>query len=338
MEEKKIKEISDIPRSKYVEIQEDKENVKILIKKPTENMQTDMANFEAFAIMCKCIKPTIKIIIEYTKYEQWDGHFGNLTPTSSIYSRFLYRLIKFKEAFSNWVEISNKNVEEIKYFDNLLKEAEKNGKLSNNVPNSKADFNADKGEEHQIENKLARTETGNKYLKKIYNELYPNEELLFAYNQLPNGLFNIKPNETAREPNRIFTTGFYDIWGIDNSGHFCIFELKKDKGNSHLGVISELFFYAVYAKDILCNKDLIHTKKKIVNYRGYDKLYDNVQDGKITGINAIFLLGQDIYPAIKERQKELKTLLDTNTFGINFDFLCYDIKQIDKIKTDEISD
>lgn len=335
MEEKKYKKISDIPHSKYVEIEEDKNTVKIIIKKPTENMQTDMANFEALAIMYKCINPSINVIIEYTNYEKWDARFGDLSSESSIYSRFLYRLIKFREAFPSWVKISNNNIDEINFFEKLLNEAFINKKLSNNIPESKAGFNPNKGEEHQIENKLARTEKGNNYLKDLYHTLYPSSELLFAYNQLPNGLFNISHDEKANESKRVFTTGMYDIWGIDTLGNLCIFELKNDKGNSHLGVISELFFYAIYANEILCNKDLIH-KKKDNNYRGYEKLYDYVQIGKINGINAIFLLGQDIYPAIKERQKELKMLLDTNTFGINFDFLIYDINEIEKIDYNEI--
>ncbi len=336
MEEKKYKKISDIPHSKYVEIEENKDTVKIVIKKPTENMQTDMANFEALAIMYKCINPSINVIIEYTKYEKWDARFGDLSLESSIYSRFLYRLIKFKEAFPNWVKISNNNIVEINFFEQLLNEAFINKKLSNNVPESKAGFNPNKGEEHQIENKLARTEKGNKYLKKLYHTLYPNSELLFAYNQLPNGLFNVGYNEKVSESKRVFTTGMYDIWGIDTLGNLCIFELKKNKENSHLGVISELFFYAVYANEILCNKDLIHIKNND-NCRGYEKLYDYVQSEKIKGINAIFLLGQDIYHVIKEWQKELKMLLDTNKFGINFDFLIYDINEVEKIDCHEIA-
>jgi len=154
-----------------------------------------------------------------------------------------------------------------------------------------------------------------------------------VYNQLPNGLFNIKPNEQPKEDNRIFTTGFFDIWGIDKKDNFCIFELKKDEGNSHLGVISELFFYSIYAYKILCNKTFLHEKKK--NVRGYEKLYDAVKSDKIKNINAIFLLGKDVYPVIDERRKELKELLDTNEFGIKYNFINYDINVIDKISVEK---
>ena len=204
MEEKEYQKISDIPHSQDVEIEENKDTVKIVIKKPTENMQTDMANFEALAIMYKCIKPSINVIIEYTKYEKWDARFGDLSKESSIYSRFLYRLIKFKEAFPNWVKISNNNIAEINFFEQLLNEAFINKKLSNNIPESKAGFSLKKGEEHQIENKLARTEKGNNYLKSLYHTLYPNSELLFAYNQLPNGLFNVGHDERAIESKRVY--------------------------------------------------------------------------------------------------------------------------------------
>ena len=153
---------------------------------------------------------------------------------------------------------------------------------------------------------------------------------------MPNGLFNIFSNEKASENNRIFTTGFYDIWGLDKKGKLCIFELKKDKGNSHLGIISELLFYAIYAKKVLCDKNFIHEKKKNLNYRGYELLYDNVINNKITGINAIFLLGQDIYSGIKEREKDILKLLDTNNFGIRFGIINYDIDILNNISESEI--
>ena len=81
---------------------------------------------------------------------------------------------------------------------------------------------------------------------------------------------------------------------------------------------------------------LIHEKRKRTNLRGYEKLYDSVKAHEIKGINAIFLLGEDVYPAIDERRKELKELLDTNTFKINFDFITYNMDIIDKISSNEI--
>lgn len=332
-----INEIRDLPHSKYVDIIENKQKseVTIVINRPIDNMQTDMANFEALAIMCKCIRPNINVIIKFNEFEEWHKEFGNLSSKSSIYLRFLFRVVTFKEAFCDWVEISKDNFKEIEYFNNILQEAFKSKKVSNNIPMRKSNYNSEKGEEHQLENKFTKTSKGLNYLKKIYKESF-NDDLLFAFNQLPNGLFNIFSNEKASENNRIFTTGFYDIWGIDKKGNLCIFELKKDKGNSHLGIISELLFYAIYAKKVLCDKNCIHEKKKNLNYRGYELLYDNVINNKITGINAIFLLGQDIYSGIKEREKDILKLLDTNNFGIKFGITNYDIDILNNISENEI--
>lgn len=185
-----------------------------------------------------------------------------------------------------------------------------------------------------IENKLTRTKKGQKYLKKLYSNLYPNKELLCLYNQLPNGLFNNKPTESPNAHHRIFTAGMYDIWGIDSHHNFCVFELKKNTGNTKLGVISELFFYAVYAHKILCNPNILHKNTK--NIRGYDELYKTVTSGKINGVTAIFLLGEGIHSQIRKRKEELIKLLNTNTYGIQFDFIQYDFATINAISTKEL--
>lgn len=158
--------------------------------------------------------------------------------------------------------------------------------------------------------------------------------MLCLYNQLPNGLFNNKPTEKPNAHNRIFTAGMYDIWGIDSNHNFCIFELKKNTGNTKLGIISELFFYAVYAHEILCNPNILHKNTK--NIRGYDELYKTVSNHKINGVTAIFLLGEGWHSQIKMRKEELTKLLNTNTFGIKFDFIQYDFTKINAISAKEL--
>ena len=158
--------------------------------------------------------------------------------------------------------------------------------------------------------------------------------MLCLYNQLPNGLFNNKPTQKPNAHNRIFTAGMYDICGIDSNHNFFIFELKKNTGNTKLGIISELFFYAVYAHEILCNPSILHKNTKSI--RGYDELYKTVTNHKINGVTAIFLLGEDWHSQIKKRKEELTKLLNTNTFGIKFDFIQYDFTKINAISTKEL--
>jgi len=140
----KYNKISDIPHSDYVEITETDNNVNIKINKPTENMQTDMANFEALAIMYKCIKSNIYVTIEFENYDRWNGKFGSRDKDSNTYLRFLYRVVTFKEAFPSWVQISEYNKKEISRFEMLLNEELKAGKVSNNIPNSEPGFNPEK--------------------------------------------------------------------------------------------------------------------------------------------------------------------------------------------------
>ena len=283
----------------------------------------------------------VKVTIEFKKLgnisetKKWNGSFGNKDKDVNTYLRFLFRLYSFLKAF-NWVSISNKsNEEELARFAKIYEEALKNKKITNNYPISKSSYDEKKGQEHVIEKIFSQTSKGSQYLRKLYKNIYPDDTLKCMYDQLPNGLFNTDVNGKPHEKNRIFTSGAYDIWGIDDKNDFCIFELKKNKGNAGLGVISELFFYAVFAKEILCNKDRTNAStKKCRELRGYNKLYDFSQTNKVNEVRAIFLLGEGVHPAIKEMYEKGKLLevLNTNKFGIKFNFLQYDYDKVLKIK------
>ena len=148
---------------------------------------------------------------------------------------------------------------------------------------------------------------------------------------MPNGLFYIRNDETPHNNKRILPTGYYDIWAIDKKGNLCVFELKKDEDNEKIGVISELFFYSVYAKEFLCDKKFLHINSKEKNIRGYKVLYDAVHADEIKGVKAIFLLGKGVHSVIKNLKPDIRKLLNTNTFGIEFDFMEYDIEKINTI-------
>ena len=330
----KYNKIEDIPRSNYVKIIE---GITIKIEKPFMNMQTDAANFESLALICKCINPSAHITIQFDIYAEWDGKFNKKSSEVNTYLRFLERVIMFNEAFPEWTSIAPFNKAEIFRFKELLNEAIKEWRVSNNIPDKDAKFNPSGKEEQIIESILVHTTKGSAYLKQLYNKKYSGNELLYVHNQLPNGLFNIRTSEKPSEHNRIFTTGAYDIWGIDKNNNFCVFELKKNEENAHLGVLSELFFYSVYAYKFLLNKTILHDKKNGKHYRGYEQLYDAVQADQIKGIKAIFLLGKEVYPLIRERQAELKTLLNTNKFGISYDFMDYDMAIISNLLTEELN-
>lgn len=339
--EYRYNKIKDLKVSNYVNIEESGNIVRIKILRPLANMQTDFADFEAISIIYKCINPNVKVIIEFDilgedipKTEKWNRKFGNRNSEVNTYLRFLFRLYMFEKAFGDWVEVAQRNKEEKEYFESLYEKAIKEKKVTNNFPGTESSYNEKKGEEHVIEKILTQTSKGKEYLEEMYNKMYPNDSLKCMYDKLPNGLFNIEPSGEPRKDNRIFTSGAYDIWGIDDKNNFCIFELKKNKGNAGLGVISELFFYATFAQKILCNPERINSKGGQNSFRGYNKLYEFITQSKVNEIRAIFLLGEGIHPAIKEMYErgELTNILNKNKFNIKFNLLQYDFNKVKDLK------
>jgi len=309
-----------IPYSSHVDINSfDNNDVSIYIKFPYKNMQTDDACFEALALMSKvkgCGNVEIGFNTEYVKS-------ASIKPAhKNAYHRFLYRLDMFQRAFSTWASLTKEAADERDAFVSRMNEQSP----SNNIPDKKAEFNENKGEEHVIENKLARTNDGRKYLSEIYQrETGSSLRIDSIHNQLPCGLFDCGVTGKPKEENRILARGFFDIWGFDENDNFCVFELKKDKGNTHLGVISELFFYAVYSHDILLNLDRLHQKRSKVNHRGYDTLYDAVNSKAAKSVGAYFLLGQGAHSLIKDNMNALIELMNSNMFAIKFGTVQYDV-------------
>ena len=207
-------------------------------------------------------------------------------------------------------------------------EALSNAKPCNNPPEKAAKYNNTGKAEQIIEKKLTYSQGGRQHLMHIL-ECATATHLENIFNQLPNGLFDSE----IVESNRVFTSGACDIWGLDADGYFCIFELKK-KDNKPLGILSELFFYAAYAHEVLLNEKRLHDATE--DYRGYGLLYDAVQKGVIKGIKAFFLLGSDAHRYIEEYKSELLAELDKNSFHIKFYFIKYDMNIIDGIDDSEI--
>ena len=159
-------------------------------------------------------------------------------------------------------------------------------------------------------------------------------------NQLPNGLFACGLSQKPSEDDRVFSKGFYDIWNLDNESNFSVFELKEP-GNNKLGIISELFFYAVYAREVLTNKERLHQKAPRKNFRGYGDLYDAVHKGSVKNVRAFFFLAKvndrpSGHPSINFHQSRLLDELNQNRLGIRFDFLYYDPSIVEQIDVNDI--
>jgi hypothetical protein len=296
MREKEIKLPGNID---YV-ISNDKREITLKINHSEHNMQQDDSAFESWCLLLKADRMDCTITLSFKQID-WPYEFINLTPEQCHYMRFLYRVQKFN-AQMDWFRISQDNQTEMNRFHEVFSKAIK----TNNIPNSYAAYNQDKGLEHAIE----------KVFTKIPDSLKEIDGLQIdfsIYDQLPNGLFE----EKVCERNRIFNTGYFDLWGINNDCELCIFELKEPR-NTSAGILSELYFYSNLANDLVHNKNgfkLNTSGKKI--YRGSDKIVHTT----IKGIRAYFLTNK-LHSEILRNIENVLSLLNTNS-EISFEFLHY---------------
>jgi len=307
---------------KYINFSESSENtIRIRILKPKKNMQDDVAAFESWALILheKCkrkVEMTFKIPKSYKHplskktYKENNKHF----------LRFLFRAWKFvnqMEWFSIGDEACRLCVQSFEIF--FL-----NTKTINNCPGHKQSIssNPDRKEEHILENIFVNSKEAVKKIKPNTDSrnFFLPEKL---FNQLPNGLFY----ETVYEENRIFPTGFIDLWGINNEeDDLYLFELKN-KDNIGVGIISELYFYANYANEIFLTDRF---NQKPSKFRGYEVLRGAIEKG-IKKIHACFLAPK-YHSEIKRRKNEIQKLLNNTETNIIYHFLTFKQETIEKLK------
>ncbi len=238
------------------------------------NMQEDKAAFEAWA---SCLKAH-----GYEKVEL--SLNGTVETYNPHYQRFLYRALRFNQGF-NWFHLSNTIKSETERF-----EKEKlSGKLLINIPAQEVDTKA-----HNSESQAERWLVGHpNYLN---DQLGTKIEQFF--HQLPVGLFQDKVSSKTR----IFpgAAAAIDIWGLDGKA-FRLVELKIG-GNKNLGVLSELFFYGCFMRDVLCKWEL-YTKvaNKLNTFRGFDRL----QKAKINEVVA-HIFTESLHPELHSAFEEIK--------------------------------
>ncbi|OEH84682.1 hypothetical protein BHU72_07535 [Desulfuribacillus stibiiarsenatis] len=307
--------------------QEDDKHIRMHIEKPMENMQNDSAAFEAWALCLKA-KMNCNIILSYQEYNCWDKSFYKLCCKQTHYMRFLYRLWKFSELMSEWFKIDVKCIADVEQFKRMFLELKANRQYINNTPINESETS--KSNEHRDEHFVEKafiTAVGKEKLNQLLAE-EKESKLKIINNQLPNGLFKGKLVGDIKELNRIFPTGFIDLWGISEKDDLCIFELKIDS-NNHVGIISQLFFYANYCKDVFYDKvynDRIQSYK-----RGYKELHNTVKSG-IVSIKAYFL-APGYHKEINVNRNRIEEILNQkkDITKIEYKFLDYDYESIKEI-------
>ncbi len=308
-----IKGVEKINFSSYITLKEIDDTIEIFIKKPYENMQNDAACFEGVALILKILGGYNKITLDFNEVN-WNGLFENLVPEQCHFMRFLYRLYIFDSAFT-WFEIAPNKKDIINGFIEKIKTPVAN------YPSSESTYNPNKGIEHQIEKSFCDQQKEKDYFINLFHN-QTNKILTCIHDQYPNGLFN----KEISDKNRIFPTGYFDLWGITDNNELCVFELKR-KDNRPLGILSELIFYANFALEFLLVKKCIplDTNK---TYRGYYDIITAINKN-CDKINAYFLTHiEDLHPAIKNHKKEIINYLNQINKNITYSFIFFDQDEV----------
>ena len=313
----------ELPYSKKIDIVEAKDEYEIYIKNTTENMQEDTADFESIIISIWSVDRSKTIKLTFEKYVEEHDESARLH-----YMRFLYRVMRFRERYKDkgFILDDDDNVAEIDRFEKLYKDALENGKLWITKPQTQSGL---KGYDKDSDTIISKEVTENhlekwfvfqsqkKQLPEQMRKAFGNNRL---YDQLPCGMFI---NEVSSST-RLFNAGYFDLWGVNDRNELCVFELKKEN-NKKLGIISELFFYAMVMKDMKKASKGKYSRIR-VNHRGFKSFVENEKDEVI---NAFFLV-PELHSFLEnpERKKEFIKVLNEPNDGIKFGLITFDPKTI----------
>lgn len=234
----------------------------VVLNATCNNMQTDNAAFEGWAI---CLKAWFPKDIETVKLS-WDIPHDIKADDNRWchYRRFVYRVLRFSEQYK-WFDVSEKNRSEIYKFKQELKELKNNN--FKEVPKPKVNNN--RLDETTVEYILSTTLSDD--VKRQFN-------LDFIDRQFPVGV--------KSGGKKFFTSNksAIDLWGSKDNV-LTIIELKyipkgsKNK-NIKVGIISELFMYSCIMRDILsgfiCRPEQTPNKNEKTFYQQIDK-YKNIK-------------------------------------------------------------
>lgn len=262
-----------------------------------KNMQTDGSAFEGWAICIKSWMKEIENVVIGWEPPVYSKDSKEKGRQEKHYNRFLLRAAFFEEDYP-WVSIDRENKGEVEKVKQLVP------LLVVNYPKTKATQTAKNGEA-KLERKLV--------------ERFGN-----LRHQLPVGLFkgdvSIANTFTPRGASQI------DIWELDN-GDLKIYELK-DCENKHVGIISELMYYAnvmrLLVKGIIKYPELLEIEK--TDYRGVKVLYKAVVEKMISKIVAKFWL-IDFHPLINGCLDDVLKLMNQSKASVNVEYGFRDLRE-----------
>jgi len=249
-------------------------------KGTSANMQTDAAAFEAWALVAKAHGYNKVQLIEDESNEDFEINKSN--PT---YNRFLYRVLRFWEGFNDWFSPDEELLERAHVFE---KKFLQNTDLFLSPPEYEASLSPSRPEA------IIESRFGDPNNFAYLNRLIRADCSSF-FRQLPVGLYH----EKIVSANAVFSSGSADLWGLEGPV-FHLIELKTGN-NKSIGVLSELYFYACFIRDMFINNMAVKTNS---DYRGYNELLN----ADISSVNAHIVhqsgcMHPQLSPAFKELQK-----------------------------------
>lgn len=282
----------------HLYIQEQTTSTNEVLNPTCENMQTDNAAFEGWAITLKAWFP-LKINKVVLK---WDIPSPNLQ--NEHYYRFLYRVIRFTEKYK-WFSIDTVNIVETEKF---LKNKWYSLTINVSTTEPKKKSNDENAVEYEITDK-ERPDIREKFLEKF--RLW---------------LFNHQLHVGVKSKGSLLFTGgqsAIDLWAVSNSKNkLSLFELKyinyQKTGNKNIkvGIISELFLYACIMEDII--NGTIQPEKPVLEDER--KLYSPSVIKGIKKIDAI-MLSNEFHPLVDSPAViELLNLSNTTESGTPIHF------------------
>lgn len=297
--------------------------LKVFIKEPTQNMQSDDAAFEGWILVLKSWLPNVVKFVELdfeVPGNLSSDHYGGSIELSH-YNRFLYRINNFSKMYPDWfsVDISKKQI--ISDFMEFLKDNKTILNHSSKKREDKIDKNSmeEQTEPNQgiYENDIERWFVFQEGKELLYDTWNINKEKI--YNQLPVGVFYQKKATKYK----IFPDkkSAIDFWGIgEDEISLHLFELKRGK-NKKVGVISETLFYTFIIYDTCISQTLLFcyesrdlknsdTKAIVNDNKKFDKLYAHI-------------LSEEYHTLLNEEVFGLKKK-GLNNLNISFDRATYD--------------
>jgi hypothetical protein len=254
-----------------------------------KNMQEDSAAFEGWLLALKSSRGAAIVSISWEQPKD---------ITSKHYQRFLYRLSKFKNLFDDWVEIDSEILSK-----HLIIKNDKTYYL--NLPNIIRDETVTHIiSEGDIEKLFVKSQDALKSCSGCER----------INRQLPVGLFKKEKYDAS---NDIFprNKAQIDLWGIDKYRNLHIFELKKPSYRP-LGIISELFFYAMVSEDLMKGRFCFGNKSKLAH---------PFNPKTIEGIRA-YILVNDWHPLVTPKMLQiLNNALKKHKRNVRFGLMHYEL-------------